>query len=61
MRLHLHQQHGWGGAPERPPAAGKHRRARGVLDGEAGDDVAEERVGKEAEAVKVDDVVECGG
>jgi hypothetical protein len=58
LRLHLHQRHGWGGAPERPPAAGEHRRASSILDGEAGDDVADERVGKEAEAV---DVVEHGG
>jgi hypothetical protein len=43
--------HKWGGAPERPPAAGEHRRARDILDGKAGDDVAEERVRKEAEAV----------
>ena len=60
LRLHLHQRHGWGGA-ERPPAAGKHRRARGILDGEARDDVAEEHIWKEAEAVEVDDVVERGG
>ena len=60
LRLHLHQRHGWGGA-ERPPVAGKHRRARGILDGEARDDVAEEHIWKEAEAVEVDDVVERGG
>jgi hypothetical protein len=33
--------------------AGKHRRARGILDGKVGDDVTEERIWKEAEAVEV--------
>jgi hypothetical protein len=37
------QQHGRG-CVERPLAAGKHRRARRILDGEAGDDVAEEHI-----------------
>jgi hypothetical protein len=49
-----------GGSAERLPAAGKHRRARGILEGEAGDDVVEERIGKEAEAVEVDDDVKRG-
>ena len=44
-------EHERGSAPDGPPAAGEHRRARGVLDGETGDDVAEEHIGKEAEAV----------
>ncbi|BAS88121.1 Os04g0208550, partial [Oryza sativa Japonica Group] len=39
------------GAPERAPAAGERGGARGVLDGEAGDDPAEERVGEGADAV----------
>jgi hypothetical protein len=40
--------------------AGEHRRACGFLDGEAGDNVAEERVGEDAKAVETDDVVEVG-
>jgi hypothetical protein len=39
---------------------GKHRRAHSILDGEARDDVAEEHIWKEVEAVEVDDVVKRG-
>ena len=39
------------GEPEPAPARGEHGGARGVLEGEAGDDVAEERVGEAADAV----------
>jgi hypothetical protein len=48
---HIEVRHKWGGAPERPPAAGEHRRACDILDGKAGDNVAKERVEKEAEVV----------
>jgi hypothetical protein len=51
------QRRGQGGA-ERPPTTGKHRRACSVLEREAGDDVAEQHVRKNAEAVEIDDVVE---
>jgi hypothetical protein len=40
------------GDTERPPATGKHCRAPSILDRKVGDDVAEERVGKKAQAVE---------
>ncbi|BAS72992.1 Os01g0596425, partial [Oryza sativa Japonica Group] len=39
------------GAPDAPPAGGERRGASRVLDGEAGDDVAEKVVGERADAV----------
>jgi hypothetical protein len=41
------------GAPERAPARGERRGARGVLDGEEGDDAEEERVRERADEVLI--------
>lgn len=42
-----------GGGPDMAPAGGEHGGAGSILDGEARDDVAKDRVGKAADAVRL--------